>query len=69
MGWRSEQIRPLSLQFSRMSETEATESTGGATGSPGTGRTNVFVNRSIAVHPDKFYGYRDDDVIDWFFVF
>ena len=49
-----------------MLDTEAAESTGGATGSPGTGRTNVFVNRSIAVHPDKFYGYPNDDVIDWF---
>ena len=49
-----------------MSDTEAAESTGGATGSPGTGRTNVFVNMSIAVHPDKFYGYPNDDVIDWF---
>ena len=66
MSWRSEQIRPLSLRFSRMSDTEAAESTGGATGSPSTGRTNVFVNRSIAVHPDKFYGYPNDDVIDWF---
>ena len=49
-----------------MSDTEAAESTGGATRSPDTGRTNVFVNRSIAVHPDKFYGYPNDDVIDWF---
>ena len=69
MSWRSEQIRPLSLRFSRtrMSDTEAAESSGGATGgSPGTGRANVFVNKSIAVHPDKFYGYPNDDVIDWF---
>ena len=64
MSWRSEQIRPLSLRFSRMSDTEAAESTGGASGSPG--RTNVFVNKSIAAHPDKFYGYPNDDVIDWF---
>eukprot|EP00112_Aurelia_sp_Birch-Aquarium-sp1_P024431 Seg7724.1 transcript_id=Seg7724.1/GoldUCD/mRNA.D3Y31 product="hypothetical protein" protein_id=Seg7724.1/GoldUCD/D3Y31 len=65
MSWRSEQIRPLSLRFSRISDTEAGESTGCATGrSPG--RTNVFVSKSIAVHPDKFYGYPNDDVIDWF---
>ena len=49
-----------------MSDTEAAESTGGATGSHGNGRTNVFVNISIPVHPDKFYGYPNDDVIDWF---
>ena len=54
--WRSRQ--PLRLQL-RMAMEEAT----------GSAERFEEAGRSISVHPDKFYGYPNDNVLDWFCAF
>ena len=60
--WSSREIEPLTLQFSRMPATGGSEEN--ATTS--TRRSDSVVSRQIYVHPDKFYGYPNDDCLDWF---
>ncbi len=56
LNWRSEQTGPLQLRISRMA-TEA--STSG-------NEEHRSSSKSFFVHPEKFYGYPNDDVLDWF---
>ncbi len=56
MNWSSREIEPLRLRLRRMATEEAT----------GSGERHEATGRSISVHPDKFYGYPNDDVLDWF---
>lgn len=48
-----------------MTTRRGTATSNEASGS-GDAQINVGASRSILVHPDRFYGYPNDDVIDWF---
>ena len=61
----SKETEPLTFGFSRM---PATGGSGyGENADTSTQRKNdSVVSKSIYVHPDKFYGYPNDDCLDWF---
>ena len=61
--WSSREIEPLTLQFSRMPATDGSEENATTTS---TQRSDSVVSRQIYVHPDKCYGYPNDDCLDWF---
>jgi len=60
--WSSREIEPLTLRFSRMPATGGS----GDNADTSTSRSSDSASRQIYVHPDKFYGYPNDDCLDWF---
>ena len=60
--WSSREIEPLTLRLSRMPATGGS----GDNADTSTSRSSDSVSRQIYVHPDKFYGYPNDDCLDWF---
>ena len=60
--WSSREIEPLTLRLSRMPTTGGS----GENADTSTQRSDPVVSRQIYVHPDKFYGYPNDDCLDWF---
>ena len=63
--WSARQIKPLIIRFTRMATDERSASPGPSQSRP----EPVVGGRSIAVHPENFYGYLNDDVLDWFSAF
>ena len=64
MSWKTEVLDPLRIRISRMSLEENEAS--GSSDAQGTQGTVGYGSRSFFVQPDRFYGYPNDDVIDWF---
>ena len=58
MNWTAREIEPLLIRFERMANEEA--------GSSVVHKRTHGGGSKIFVHPENFYGYPNDDVIDWF---
>ena len=62
--WSCREVEPLIWKFSRMPATGGSSAEENADTS--TQRVSDSAVSKIFVHPDKFYGYPNDDCLDWF---
>ena len=62
MFWSSKHLGGLKLKLTMITEEPGTSGEQVAAG----GEQSVVSGSKLFVHPDKFYGYPNDDVIDWF---
>ena len=64
MSWKTEVLDLLRIRITRMSLEENEAS--GSSDAQSTQGTVGYASRSLIVQPDRFYGYPNYDVIDWF---
>ena len=62
MFWSSKHLGGLLLRLTMETEEPSTSSEQVATG----GDPILVSGGKLFIHPGKFYGYQNDDVIDWF---